>query len=900
MYKMKGAVLLFSLLTGVLSPFFVYSESLHLVINEVLYDPNGSDLGNEWIELYNPTSNIIDLANWAVESGGSSFGNILTFENVTIQPQSFFVIGEMNISEANLIVDELKFQNGGSATDGIRIVDQNGQVIDTLLYDEPNTNQLLDDSKNVGTNFAPDASSGSSLGRDNQSTDTDNCTSDFIEYTVTSLGTENIIILPNEAPVADAGSNQKGVVNEEIQFDASDSFDPNEDPISYSWDFGDGTGSNQIAPVHRYGSPDNYLVDLVVSDGELQDSDSITVSITEAPITPPPGGYPIGVVINELLPNPTGSDSEGEFIELHNISDNTISLSGWQLGDSSSSIYCFEDQLIKSDEYLAVFREDSGIALNNSGGDQAVLYHPDGEIVNGVEYTGSAAEGKSYSLLGSGEWVWSKPSPGASNSVSNDNNAPEAKIDAPPQAKVNQEITFDASDSADPDGDSMQFAWDFGDGQNGEGSEIVHQFSKPGAYTVTLTATDEYQAESKNSVVIQISDYDYSEKILINEVMANVAGSDSDGEWVELVNLDDREIDLAGWKLTDSKTDYIFPAESLLGAGEYLIIARQESKITLNNSADSILLINPREEIVNGVEYIKAPEDISFSRKDFSDQWLWTEKPTPGVVNEFVETENQSEEAEKAEKEESDEVMIADIQSAKKLTKGTYVQITGWVTVEPGVLATQKFYIADQQAGVQVYSSKKDFPELSLGDFVQVTGKLSEASGEKKVNISISEDIMILEAQEIIPNAVVTEIIDESYEGMLVTIEGPITEKKGKSFYVDYGAQEEIKVSIKATTDIKNLDLEEGQMVQVTGIVNQSNDIYQILPRYQDDIVFPEVLGESSELSDEETTIAPVEENNELIKYLIVVGMGAIIVIAGLLAKKFGLIEKIRTRLLKK
>ncbi|MFH1535227.1 MAG: hypothetical protein ABIF80_04570, partial [Patescibacteria group bacterium] len=117
---------------------------------------------------------------------------------------------------------------------------------------------------------------------------------------------------------------------------------------------------------------------------------------------------------------------------------------------------------------------------------------------------------------------------------------------------------------------------------------------------------------------------------------------------------------------------------------------------------------------------------------------------------------------------------------------------------------------------------------------------------------------------------------------------------------VDYGAQEEIKVSIKATTDIKNLDLEEGQMVQVTGIVNQSNDIYQILPRYQDDIVFPEVLGESSELSDEETTIAPVEENNELIKYLIVVGMGAIIVIAGLLAKKFGLIEKIRTRLLKK
>ncbi|MBU2236120.1 lamin tail domain-containing protein, partial [Patescibacteria group bacterium] len=125
MLRLKGIILLFSLLAGVLSPFFVYSESLHLVINEVLYDPNGSDLGNEWIELYNPTSDIVNIESWAVESGGSSFSNILTFENVTIQPQSFFVIGEMNISEANLIVDVLKFQNGGSATDGIRIVDQN-------------------------------------------------------------------------------------------------------------------------------------------------------------------------------------------------------------------------------------------------------------------------------------------------------------------------------------------------------------------------------------------------------------------------------------------------------------------------------------------------------------------------------------------------------------------------------------------------------------------------------------------------------------------------------------------------------------------------------------------------------------------------------------------------------
>ena len=870
------------------------------MINEVLYDPNGSDGGNEWIELYNPTSNIISLANWAIESGGTSFSNVHTFNDVTIQAQSFFVVGELNIVEADLIVDQLKFQNGGSATDGIRIIDQNSQVVDTLLYDEPNTNQLTDDSGSIGTYFAPDVSAGSSLGRDSQSVDTDNCESDFFEYTMPSPGTENIIIIPNEAPIADAGSNLDGVVGEEIQFDASDSFDPNEDPLSYAWDFDDGEGSNLIAPVHIFNNSGSYLVNLEVSDGELQSSDSITVSITEAPVTPPLGGYPIGIIVSELLPNPSGSDSEGEFIELHNISDNTINLFGWQLGDSSSSIYYFEEQSIEPNKYLAIFREDSGIALNNSGGDQVILYHPDGEIVSKIEYAESASEGKSYSLLESGEWMWTKPSPGASNSFLDYNNPPEAKIDAPTQAKVKQEITFDASDSTDPDGDSLQFAWDFGDGQNGEGIEVIHQFVEPGSYTVILTTTDEHGSESKDSHIIQISDYDYSEKILINEVMANVTGSDSDGEWIELVNVDSREVNLAGWQITDTKTKYFFPEDTLLAAGEYLIITRPESKITLNNSADSVLLIDPKGEIINGVEYAKALEDSSFARKNFSDRWLWTEKYTPGAINEFVEVEGQSEKAEKEESEESDEVIITDIQSAKEFTKGTYVQITGWVTVEPGVLATQKFYIADQQAGIQIYSSKKDFPEISLGDYVQIIGKLSEASGEKKVNIKTSEDITILETQEIIPDPVLTDIIDESYEGMLVTIEGPIVEKKGKSFYIDYSGSEEIKVSIKATTDISNLDLEEGQMIQVTGIVSQSKDVYQILPRYQEDIIFPEILGESSEFSNEEIMVDPVEEDNELMKYLAVAGVGVIIVMVGLLAKKFGLIEKIKKKFSKK
>ena len=51
------------------------------------------------------------------------------------------------------------FQNGGNATDGVRVVDAAGAVIDTVWYDDPNTNGLLDDLGNTRT-FCADPSEG--------------------------------------------------------------------------------------------------------------------------------------------------------------------------------------------------------------------------------------------------------------------------------------------------------------------------------------------------------------------------------------------------------------------------------------------------------------------------------------------------------------------------------------------------------------------------------------------------------------------------------------------------------------------------------------------------------------------------------------------------------------------
>ena len=50
--------------------------------------------------------------------------------------------------------------------------------------------------------------------------------------------------------------------------------------------------------------------------------------------------------------------------------------------------------------------------------------------------------------------------------------------------------SFDGSGSSDPDGGTLTYAWDFGDGNTGTGAQATHTYGTPGPYTVALTVND--------------------------------------------------------------------------------------------------------------------------------------------------------------------------------------------------------------------------------------------------------------------------------------------------------------------------------------------------------------------------------------------------------------------------
>ncbi|HQJ96707.1 MAG TPA: lamin tail domain-containing protein, partial [Candidatus Cloacimonas sp.] len=138
-----------------LGVFFGLSLKAEIVINEVCYDPVGSDEGFEWIELYNNGSTGIQLEGAKILSGGSSYAVQYTLPFFELRPHRYLLIGGASLFTAQLNYN-FSFQNGGSETDGICYVSPDGTYTDTVLYDSPNSNQLFDDHNLAGTHFAPD------------------------------------------------------------------------------------------------------------------------------------------------------------------------------------------------------------------------------------------------------------------------------------------------------------------------------------------------------------------------------------------------------------------------------------------------------------------------------------------------------------------------------------------------------------------------------------------------------------------------------------------------------------------------------------------------------------------------------------------------------------------------
>ncbi len=345
--------------------------------------------------------------------------------------------------------------------------------------------------------------------------------------TSTSIDTDGLTVVVNEPPVADAGLDQL-VTSSEVQFDGSRSSDPDGAIARYAWDFGDGATGSGPTPSHVYNKSGNYLVRLTVTDdsGTRRSSadDSVRVVVNQAPIADA-GPDLVGAPGQALTFLGSGSiDPDGDVTEyLWDFKDGT-SGSGGQVAHSFDRPGTYHVRLLVRDDTEqsgALDFDEAKVVINappvaNAG--QDILAAPG----DAVRLDG----GNSFDLDGTiSAWRWDfsddeaiesereivrayrepgiytarltvTDDSGAINATDQDevviriNHAPVAAA-GPDRNVGDTTLTFDASQSADADGDALTYRWDFGDGTPPAGGvQVTHTYATGGAYPVVLTVDD--------------------------------------------------------------------------------------------------------------------------------------------------------------------------------------------------------------------------------------------------------------------------------------------------------------------------------------------------------------------------------------------------------------------------
>lgn len=101
-------------------------------------------------------------------------------------------------------------------------------------------------------------------------------------------------------PVADAGGPYAGFDWQPITFDGSRSYDPEGMPLTYYWDFGDGTNGTGVSLTHIYAQEGTYNVSLIVRDATQNSTPYTTTATIEK-----------GTFLGETSDSGVDTDSDG-------------------------------------------------------------------------------------------------------------------------------------------------------------------------------------------------------------------------------------------------------------------------------------------------------------------------------------------------------------------------------------------------------------------------------------------------------------------------------------------------------------------------------------------------------------------------------------------------------------
>ncbi len=374
------------------------------------------------------------------------------------------------------------------------------------------------------------------------------------------------------------------------------------------------------------------------------------------------------VVINEIAWMGTAAETNGsycEWIELYNTGNTEISLANWILkigttektfsADNNAALSVGAGDFYLIERYtpsacpdpvpgiIADWSVSFGTGISNSGTIISLQNSQEGEVnrvdMSGGWTAGDIATKETAQLTTSKSWITASPTPDAinvvvSNNTSNNSNSNNQIISGEVLGVSNNSsasniassgggatekvstlnaqleilagndrstspgspIWFQATMKKNTTGTSPELNWSFGDGNVGIGPLVSHTYKYPGDYVVILST------EAGN--IFSVS------RLKVKVLQSDIVVSD-EGEYLEILNKGNAEVNLFNWKLENKGKGFIFQPNTIILS--HSSIKLDKSLLTMkgyDNSLGTSLKNSLKEEVfaIAPIKYIDLNE----------------------------------------------------------------------------------------------------------------------------------------------------------------------------------------------------------------------------------------------------------------------------------------------------
>ena len=639
----------------------------NLVITEIMYNPPESGADSlEFIELYNNGSNALDLGGYYFNSGVT-----YTFPTgVSVNPSSYLIVAVDSVAFENTFgMSAYQWTSGGLSNGGedITIYDNMGNLADSVNYDDTDPWPTEPDGNGASLVLCNPSSDNTLAENWSAATTSTGIMDNGVEIMANpgaGCGTVYPTLYINEV----MSSNSSTISDEQGEFDDwFEIYNPNDYAVDISQyyvtdDFTNPmqyqipVDSSAMVPAHGYlilwadnqlsqpgplhttfkfsssgeeaglYAPDGSVVDSVTfpalnddeSYGRLPDGDSNWTVFPAGSATPgatnqmssqPVDSVESNLVITEIMYNPPESGTDSlEFIELYNIGNSALDLSGYYF--NSGITYTFPQGMMLDTASYMLLAVDS-VAFQNTFGITAYQWTSGGLSNGGEDITiydsmGNLADSVNYD--DTDPWP-TEPDGNGASLVLCDPTMPNASADNWSAATTDTGIMIDS----------------------------IEVMANPGA-NCTGGATPG------------------NPPLFVNEIMASngTTYSDEQGEyddWFEIYNPNNQSVDVSNYYVTDDLTDptkYQIPTDAgnVIPAHGYLVIwcddqlsqpGPRHCPFKLSASGEQVgIYESDGMTVVDSVTFPALDQDVSYGRSpDGSDNWVIFQvgTTTPGASN---------------------------------------------------------------------------------------------------------------------------------------------------------------------------------------------------------------------------------------------------------------------------